>query len=149
VFTGAVEDIADPPFPTVLAGPPTISFPQRKVRFRIAEVLRGIEPEQPEIVVETGLGGGDCGYSFQRGLTYIVYAAKKPGGGFSTGICPPPRLAKNAADDLKYFHGLAQAAQTAEIRVKVFDVYGKRQAQELPVLAGAAITIDGPGGRRT
>jgi 5-hydroxyisourate hydrolase-like protein (transthyretin family) len=150
VFTGTVEDISDPPLPTVVTGPAAPpNFPQWKVRFRIAEALRGIEPKQPEIIVETGLGGGDCGYSFQRGLTYIVYASKKPGGGFSTGICTPTRLAEDAADDLKYFHGLAQAPPTAEIRVQVFDVYGKRQAQELAALPGAAITIDGPGGQRT
>jgi hypothetical protein len=118
------------------------------VRFRIAEALSGIDPEQPEIVIETGLGGGDCGYHFQRGLTYIVYAFKQPSGGFSTGICSPTRLAEDAADDLKYFHSLAQASPTAEIRVTVFDVHGKWQGQELPALAGAAITIDGPGGRR-
>ena len=66
-------------------------------------MLLGLEPDQKEIVIETGLGGGDCGYDFRRGSDYIVYASKKPGGGLSASICTPTRLVENAAEDLKYF----------------------------------------------
>jgi len=151
VFTGMVTEISDPGFPTVSPGqrPPDspVSFPQKKVRIRISEMLTGLDSDLKEIVIETGLGGGDCGYDFRRGLDYIVYASKKPDGGWTTGICTPTRLVENAAEDLKYFHQLAQAAPTAEVRVTTWDVHGWQRTggRSLPVLAGARVTIDGQG----
>lgn len=153
VFTGMVTEISDPGPPIAPPGPPADSplpFPQRKVRIRIAEVLLGLDPNQREIVIETGLGGGDCGYGFRRGLDYIVYASKKPGGAFSTGICSPTRLVEDAAEDLKYFRQLAHSAPTAELRVTAWDVHGARTSSGgsvpgFPVLAGARVTVDGPG----
>jgi hypothetical protein len=152
VFTGTVEEIDDPGLPIVPRGaapPAPGQFPQRKVRFRIAEVFRGTDPSEREIVIETGLGGGDCGYNFQRGRDYIVYASKRPGGALSTGICSPTRLSEDAAADLKYLRGLAQARPTTEIRVTAYDVYGTwrfgaGRAPEPPGLTGVTITIDGP-----
>ena len=90
-------------------------------------MLTGLDPNLKEIVIETGLGGGDCGYDFRRGVDYIVYASKKPDGGWTTGICTPTRLVENAAEELKYFHQLAQAAPTAEVRVTAWDVHGARR----------------------
>ena len=62
VFTGMVTEISDPGFPTVSPGqrPPDspVSFPQKKVRIRISEMLTGLDPDLKEIVIETGLGGG-------------------------------------------------------------------------------------------
>jgi len=113
VFTKTVEDITDPGLPIAPLGASAVSplaFPQRKVRIRIIEALRGIDPDQREIVIETGRGGGDCGYPFQRGLDYIVYASKKPSGSLSTAIGSPTRLADKAAESLKYFHELAYAS---------------------------------------
>ena len=148
VFTGLVTEITDPGFPTVSPGrlpEGPLAYPQKKVRIRITEMLRGLEPDQKEIVIETGLGGGDCGYDFRRGFDYIVYASKKPGGGLSASICTPTRLVENAAEDLKYFHQLGQASPVAEIRVMAWDVHGARvNMRELPVLAGAHVTVDGP-----
>jgi hypothetical protein len=145
-------DIADPGRPVVPVGSTTfpLPFPQRKVQIKVTEALVGLSSNQKEIVVETGLGGGDCGYGFQRGLDYIVYASKKPDGSFSTGICTPTRPIENATDDLKYFHQLANASPTSEIRVTALDilgarVYGSGGRSQLPVLSGARVTIDGAG----
>jgi hypothetical protein len=144
-----VTEIADPGFPTVQAGRLSdgpLSFPQKKVRIRITEMLRGLEPDQKEIVIETGLGGGDCGYDFRRGMDYIVYASKKPGGALSASICTPTRPVENAGDDLKYFHQLGQASPVAEIRVMAWNVHGSPvNTRELPALAGAHVIVDGLG----
>jgi hypothetical protein len=169
VFTGSVQEITDPgwPFvPTPPASPQTATppstrrtadapplptaFPRRKVRFRITEVLTGLDPSQKEIVISTGLGGGDCGYGFQRGVEYIVYAYNQREGGLSTGICSPTRPIEQAAEDLKYFHQFANAAPVSEIRVTAFDRYarwprlpsGQNQVEGMP---GVQVTIDGPG----
>jgi hypothetical protein len=137
-----VTEITDPGLPTVPLERP-VRFPQRKVRIRITEVLLGLDSGQREIVIETGMGGGDCGYKFQHGRDYIVYASKKPGGAFSTETCSPTRPVENAAEDLKYFHQLADASPTAEIRITAYDAHGGRA--ELPVLKGVRVTINGPG----
>ena len=150
VFTGMVTEISDPGFPTVSPGqrPPDspISFPQKKVRIRISEMLTGLDADLKDIVIETGLGGGDCGYDFRRGVDYIVYASKKPDGGWNTGICTPTGPLEKAQEELKYFHQLAKAPPAAEIRVTAWDVYGARSDTALrPPLAGARVTIDGQG----
>jgi hypothetical protein len=152
VFTGMVTEITDPvqPIAQVKTETSQPSFPQRKVRIKISEVLVGLDPNQQEIVIETGLGGGDCGYGFHRNLDYIVYASKKRGGGFSTGICSPSRPVENAAEDLKYLRQLAHSSPVAEIGVTAYDVHGIRGYRvggppQLPVLEGARVTIDGPG----
>src|SRR3954471_23737714 len=88
VFTETVMDITQPGLPIAPLGRP---FPQRRVRLRIAEAFVGLDPQQREIVIETGLGGGDCGYGFQQGFDSLVYAFKKPDGVLSTGICSPTR----------------------------------------------------------
>jgi hypothetical protein len=118
VFTGTVVDIADgtvvdiaDPGPAIFrpgTNPSQTTFPKKKVQFKITEALAGISADQKEIVIETGRGGGDCGYGFQIGSDYIVYAYKSQGA-LGTGICSPTRPIEKAAEDLKYFHGLANA----------------------------------------
>ncbi len=109
-------------------------------------MLTGLDADLKDIVIETGLGGGDCGYDFRRGVDYIVYASKKPDGAWTTGICTPTGPLEKAQEELKYFHQLAQAPPTAEIRVTAWDVYGARTDNALrPALAGARVTIDGQG----
>lgn len=122
VFIGMVLDVSN-----------QLNAP-RRVRFRIAEAFTGLDPKQQEIVIETGSGGGDCGYSFTRGRDYIVYAYRDRTGVLSTGICSPTRPLENAAEDLAYFHQLPQAPPTAEVRVTT--------------IGGARLTLTGPGVRQ-
>ena len=64
VFTGMVTEISDPGMPTVTPGSPPPSphdFPQKKVRIRITEALVGLDANQTEVVIETGLGGVTAG----------------------------------------------------------------------------------------
>lgn len=148
-------EISDPAPPMASVGPigPPM-FLQRKVRIRIGEALLGVDPKQQEIVIETGQGGGDCGYDFRRGADYLVYASKKPDGSYYAGTCSPTRPLVDAAEDLKYFHGLGQASPTTEVRVTAWDVQGGWRTgssgrQELPALAGARVTVTGAGVRET
>jgi Carboxypeptidase regulatory-like domain len=134
VFTGTVLDIADPaPPPPQPAGPKPIrpsiyyssttpfSSHNRVVRMQIAEVLTGVDPGQKEIEIVTGMGGGDCGYSFQPAVDYIVYAYKNSDGRLETGICSRTRPLTQAAEDVAYLRAFPQLPATADIRVSVFD----------------------------
>lgn len=44
----------------------------RHVLFEVMKTWKGIEDSQ--VIIKTGLGGGDCGFDFQVGQEYVVYA---------------------------------------------------------------------------
>jgi hypothetical protein len=136
VFTGTVLDIAEPapPQPQLqTTGPKAtralmydsstrpLPWPKRVVRLHIAQVLTGVDPSQREIEIVTGMGGGDCGYAFQPGADYIIYAYKNSAGRLETGICSRTRPLTQAADDLAYLRAFPQLPVTADIRVSIFD----------------------------
>ena len=49
------------------------SVEMRRVTFELLESWRG--PRQETLAVYTGTGGGDCGYDFEEGAEYVVFAA--------------------------------------------------------------------------
>ena len=51
------------------------------------------------VTVGTGAGGGDCGYAFETGETYLVYASGDVAD-LRTGICTRTRRVADAASDL-------------------------------------------------
>ena len=57
------------------------------VHFSIDESFYGGAEARSETVVYTGAGGGDCGYPFVVGTSYLVYAGVGSDGRLSTGIC--------------------------------------------------------------
>ena len=59
-------------------------FPYKRVSFAVTETFKGT----PESHVElgTGMGGGDCGYVFEPGKEYVVYARGQEGA-LDAGIC--------------------------------------------------------------
>jgi hypothetical protein len=152
VFTGMVTDImgtrpiiAQPENGKSTAGRqradapiPTLTLPQRTVRLQIGEVLTGVERELKEIEVLTGFGGGDCGYGFEVGVSYIVYAYKNSDGQLSTGICSRTRPLKDADEDLAYMHAVPTAPATGEIRI----VQARFNAQRI---SGVRINAEGNG----
>src|SRR5438552_4650517 len=101
VFTGRVLDITNPVVRPLSfgngqpalgnrpsAGQVTpLARPLRVVRLRIGEVLSGVDAGQKEIEIATGFGGGDCGYEFQTGMNYVVYAYKNAEGQLETNSC--------------------------------------------------------------
>jgi hypothetical protein len=175
-FTGTVLNIADPPAPIVIPGAgPTQARrlaagrdsgnstpplrPLRTIRIRISDVLSGVEPGQQEIEVLTGLGGGDCGYPFQTGADYVVYAYKNSEGRLETGICSRTRPLAEGGDDVAYFRSMASAAATGTLRVQTGlpGLPGKRDAmiiaedggsryRSITNAAGEALFADLPAG---
>lgn len=75
--------------------------PARRVRLTIVEMFTG--PAGPQIEIDTGGGGGDCGYRFRQGSEYLVYAfTNSKTGRLQASICSRTRLASAAAEDLAY-----------------------------------------------
>jgi hypothetical protein len=122
---------------------------QRLVRFAIIQSYRGISGTAAQTI--TGSGGGDCGYPFKMGESYLVYAyqnseAKK----LYAGICSRTRPLSQASEDLKYMRSLSNSAAGATI----YGVVSKRRRVNGDVpyepagpVAGVHITVEGNGGR--
>ncbi|MCR4325427.1 MAG: hypothetical protein NUV59_01305 [Patescibacteria group bacterium] len=72
----------------------------RTVKFHVTERWKGIE--QNLVTVATGFGGGDCGFYFADGETYLVYAHDGSfyGEELATGICTHTEVLRHAQDDL-------------------------------------------------
>jgi hypothetical protein len=129
-FSGTVLNISDSFSPIVTGSvgigvarrrtqdaTPTPRRPLRTIRIQVGEVLAGVPPGQKEIEIRTGKGGGDCGYPFQIGQAYVIYAFEDADGQLETGICSRTRPLEQAAEDLSYFHVMANARATGSLRV--------------------------------
>jgi hypothetical protein len=122
---------------------------KRQVRvftFSVAEVFRG--ESVSEVEVATGMGGGDCGYGFRVGETYLVYASRNVRDGrLSTGICHRTKPLARAAEDLAFIRALPQA----EAGGVVFGTVGRRNhAREggedwFKPVAAAELVVEGEG----
>lgn len=117
---------------------PKQMFSKRLARVRVDRVWRGEAAGVVEI--STGSGGGDCGYSFRRGQSYVIYAHKGPGGALSTNICTPTKLLSKASDDLEYFKGIEAPSSGGR-------VYGTARLEtkgaNLVAAKGVAIVLKG------
>lgn len=71
-----------------------------EITFRVGRMWRGDGSRTVKIV--TGRGGGDCGFHFERGRRYLVYAYRSEEGEWGTGICTRTRAIEDAAEDLRY-----------------------------------------------
>ena len=70
---------------------------RRLVRLRVEEAWKGARCE--EVTITTGLGDSDCGYAFQEGQAYLIYADKQRGR-LSTNLCTRTKPAAEAGEDL-------------------------------------------------
>jgi len=155
VFVGTVTDIRRAPRKTSAEGE-ELEWGMRTVKFSVEEAFSGVEGSEAQ--VSTGLGGGDCGYNFVRGTSYVVYAYRMSGGDgrrLGTGICTRTRPTLGASEDLAYLRGLAGAPAG----VTVYGVV-ERQPNPAPTpvhtggerrkaeLEGMSITVEGGGTRR-
>lgn len=149
VFVGTVTGITNRPREVLPEGEEVGRGP-RTVRFSVREAFSGVEGA--EVEVSTGLGGGDCGFNFVQGSTYLVYAYGSAGGRrLGTGICTRTRPAFGASEDLEYLRGLAgaPAGVTVHGAVERQPVTTADGSGVLVVgLEGMRVTVEGGGARR-
>jgi hypothetical protein len=97
VFTGVATAVRD----TMLRREDGERFVQKAVTFETRAGWKGVRTRS--VTVLTGWGGGDCGYPFERGSTYLVYANRRRMGttaGLVTGICTRTAALSAARADL-------------------------------------------------
>ena len=119
-------------------------------KFSVSQAFSGVEGA--EVEVATGRGGGDCGYGFRKGETYLVYAYKSSDGKtLLTGICTRTRPVADAAEDLEFLRGLATRPSGVSLSVQVARVrQGVKEGSSKPLggLADARLVVEGEGDRR-
>lgn len=103
VFQGRVSSITDAMSLSTPGGRGIYgSNPYRRVRFTVLESYKGDLPAQ--LVIGTGRSGGDCGFEFSIGETYLVFATPARSGyeegDYITDICTRTAHVKDATKDL-------------------------------------------------
>jgi hypothetical protein len=84
--------------------------PFMQVSFDETRSYRGTQ--QKHVQVTTGLGAGDCGFHFEVGKQYLVYAFAADSGRLSTGICSGTALLQESLANLSYLRGEPIVAET-------------------------------------
>jgi hypothetical protein len=84
----------------------------RRARFQVLQVFRGKLEKTAEVRTEVS----DCGYPFEKGETYLVYADIDDEHGLKTGACSHTRKLADAAEDMVYLY-LSQNGKAAANRV--------------------------------
>lgn len=85
--------------------PYVYDYGSRIFSFEVARSWKGVTTTRAD--VRTGYGGGDCGYEFVLGVTYVVYAGQTSQGDWGTGICTRTNPVTAAVDDLSYLGPLS------------------------------------------
>jgi hypothetical protein len=70
-----------------------------EVRFRVESSWK--QARTDELILRTGRGGGDCGYRFEVGEHYLVYAYGSDENRLETNICQRTKKLADAENDLK------------------------------------------------
>ena len=77
--------------------------------FKVTKLYKG--KRSGEMKIMSGFGGGDCGYPFEKGIPYLIYADSIQGGVLYTDICTRTRQVREAALDLSYLDNLPKSAE--------------------------------------
>jgi hypothetical protein len=108
----------------------------QKVLFEVKEIWKGID--QSQIIIQTGAGGGDCGFQFHTGQEYLIYASasKEYGGDYLvTSICDKTAQISASQDDLKI---LGQGFLPTQ-KVELFDELDRIMPQVVTIVIWVGI----------
>lgn len=121
---------------------------RRSFRFAVLEAFSGVK--QSTVEVETGQGGGDCGYGFEIGKSYLIYAARSKDGKLFTHICTRTRPLEKAASDLDHLRRVLRDKPQVTLFGKVEHVQ-RSSVNSHPTwkaVKGVQVTAELPGGRK-
>jgi hypothetical protein len=122
-------------------------FPVTRKRVTFVAIERYLNvPELPTLDVSTGAGGGDCGFGFDVGERYLVYAWRSESGELTTGICSRTKLLANAAEDVEFLRSMPAKGSGGRVFGRVLE--RRRGPAEYRVtdyvpLEGIRVTVQG------
>lgn len=114
------------------------------VRIRVIESFRGVRKAGEIVNVQTGMGGGDCGYHFEVGKRYLVDAWER-GGTLSTGICSRTATVDRGEVDIRILRRIAAHQRLPELAGELSQISGTEGELGNP-LAGVPVSLRREGG---
>jgi len=125
------------------------NLPSHAIRvfsFRVIESFTTSPHTGDEVEVQTGFGGGDCGYPFEVGQRYLIDAydaGAEESVRLGTGICTMTALESQAAVTIAELRTRVSGGRMPDLSGQVFTVEGIAQSQldETKPLASIAVTI--------
>lgn len=143
VFRATVERIDDETRSMSIGGNErSIAISGKRVHVIVSDVFRGTVAKAVDI--HTGSGGGDCGYGFNVGSEYLIYADTN-NQGLSTGICSRTRSIADAAEDLAFLRTMsAKPSATGKLQGTAIYFDDARAAEGIVSrrpFAGAKVTL--------
>lgn len=140
VFLGRVIEVSKP----VLIGGSDPAI-QRKARIRVDETFGGLAPDQREIEIVTGLGGGDCGVPFQPGEEYLVDAHTGKDGLIHASICSSTGRIDWAGAKIQMLRGLRDSRKVpslfGQIKRVVRNFRGSIETKDPEPMAYAVVRV--------
>lgn len=112
----------------------------RVVRFAVTQAWRGVSSERVE--VRTHARESACGYPFEIGRAYLVYASRVGGEPIQVSLCSRTRLMDDAGEDR-----LALGSGVVPVDVVDEEVEPVRPARTAPSRAGCASCVVGASAR--
>jgi Tissue inhibitor of metalloproteinase len=129
-----------------------VTYDVGEIYFEVSEVFNGAE-NNSRITIYSNTGGGDCGFWFKRGESYLVFASKESSNSASgissltygnsgerleadnnrlwTTICSGTREAKSAQDSLNYLRNLPKAGSGGTIVGRIDETIRNYKAENL------------------
>ena len=114
----------------------------RAVKFAVEQAFSGVMGTEVEVF--TGRGGGDCGYGFQMGQRYLIYAYSYKDK-LTTSICTRTRPFSQATEDLAFLGTLATARPGITIHGAISRA---EEIKDEPLSPDISITIEGESQRK-
>jgi hypothetical protein len=110
----------------------------RAVTFNVLRAYRG--DASGKVSVLTGLGGGDCGFDFETGKQYLVYASRVNTEILFTSICSGTSSLEEAGPALRFLRG---EPPTPDDLLDPQSYYKKFAAQQYGTACGRVTRLDG------
>ncbi len=150
VFVGRVVGAAEQKTGTGEDGT-KITYDVGSIYFMVEEAFSGVKA-RTKVTIQSGTGGGDCGYWFRRGEQYLVYAYGDEKGKLYTSICSRTRPLAAADEDLPSLRTLPPAGTGVRLHgvvAKLSDTpESDNKERKVEGIAGITVTVKHPGGRR-
>jgi len=142
VFVGRVVKISTIDLKTASGD----DYKDRLVSFEVERSYRGLTTKTVEVLSDWN---SDCGYRFQEGLRYLVYAyPHSPTAKLTTSTCTRTRPLSEASEDLEYLNKKDDPSQGAGIEGMIEEELDSK-GQSVGSLEGIRVLVDGPAGRQT
>jgi hypothetical protein len=121
-------------------------YKDRLVSFDVERSYRGLTTKATE--VQSGWNS-DCGYRFQEGVRYLVYAYPDSSiGKLTTSICTRTRPIAEASEDLEYLSKKDDPSHGAGIEGTIEELDPKNRIGVVGFMEGIPVLVDGPSGRQ-